>query len=1051
MTTRRPGIPFFVAAAVAASCASGAKEPAPSLPPRPATAAAAASTPGMVAGGGIGPPVSLPPKVAADGSPQFAPDGRRLVFAGRVGDRSQIFVVDRDGRNLRRVSDGRADDLDPAFGGDGKTIFFASNAAGNFDIWRMNADGTGRRNLTNTPEDERWPRPSPIEFRLEPKQSDGDDVHGSDAIKPLRYRRLLFQRGPPAAPSVWAMLEDGRFPIRLSPAGVAARRPTWSPDGLQIAYDADDSGDTVLVVGRGRVVERSCRGGRPGAPACPPFVEFTVPDPAVKEGYRSVDVTLERALEAPKDWYAYEFRVLPATRGLSAPAFFANQTALLAVKQDGPRPAELRAVDIDGDASVSLARDVRAGTAAAFSPLGTEIAWVSSGADDHRLRTAASRFYLSEVLNLYRYPELARSKPAKLAANRFVVAPGTEREFFHPLEKARYAKKGVFVTADAVLQLVHDLLEADMERAEREELRPEVQGLCDRLLRQALERLDAPEGAERGDVEDVAVHFAVAATLLNEIEMVEWQVNRFDKETVPTPVAPEEALRRLRLPGLIEDRVRRELLRVHAAALVTDEIDYTLFKPRGHYDDGSLLASFFRAVTWLGTAPLGDPDRPGPWLLTWKWMEGGDLWRRWEHIDSKATLFAGPPEDSSFRDLSELARKEPALARATTGEDGKALVRRVMAMRPPNRIAGPAIRAARSSEEAKRLARQKRLFFLLQRAPPDGAWLGSFATPFVKDRQYPDPLDVMAALGSARAREIVERGELARAEAQRYAPALRAALSATAQEVAGLAAAPDLASGWLHALSLLVAPAEGAGTRGNRLPSFAASEAWSDKSLVSAVAGYALHRHQAVLWAKAVNAAEAGEGGEDLSFWKELPVEKPPRGYVEPRPRLYAWLAALARRLDSKEARSAAAMLERLRGIAERELAGKVPSAEEYAWIDEAGAAIEHYYVPTSEAREGISRSPDRLKYGVKIAADIFTNLNENRVLEIATGDVNAIYVATPHGAEQLLTEGGVYSIYVFTRPVAERLDDKTWGDMVDAGKAPLPPSWTRSMVEQLK
>lgn len=94
------------------------------------TGTAASSMPPLVVGGGIGEPIALPASAAIDGTPEFSPDGKRLVFASLHRDgRHQIFVSDRDGGSARCISDGKADDIDPTFGPDGRTVFFASNAA----------------------------------------------------------------------------------------------------------------------------------------------------------------------------------------------------------------------------------------------------------------------------------------------------------------------------------------------------------------------------------------------------------------------------------------------------------------------------------------------------------------------------------------------------------------------------------------------------------------------------------------------------------------------------------------------------------------------------------------------------------------------------------------------------------------------------------------------------------------------------------------------------------------------------------------------------------
>ena len=47
-------------------------------------------------------------------TPSFTPHGERIVFASSASGRTQIYVADLDGRNLRRISYSRSIDVDPA-------------------------------------------------------------------------------------------------------------------------------------------------------------------------------------------------------------------------------------------------------------------------------------------------------------------------------------------------------------------------------------------------------------------------------------------------------------------------------------------------------------------------------------------------------------------------------------------------------------------------------------------------------------------------------------------------------------------------------------------------------------------------------------------------------------------------------------------------------------------------------------------------------------------------------------------------------------------------
>jgi hypothetical protein len=63
------------------------------------------------------------------------------------------------------------------------------------------------------------------------------------------------------------------------------------------------------------------------------------------------------------------------------------------------------------------------------------------------------------------------------------------------------------------------------------------------------------------------------------------------------------------------------------------------------------------------------------------------------------------------------------------------------------------------------------------------------------------------------------------------------------------------------------------------------------------------------------------------------------------------------------------------------------------------------------------------------------------QTLEVGIGDVDELWVIVPRGGRPLLTRGGAFSYYEFTR--AGRLDDDGWRELLHAGKAERP-AWAR-------
>jgi WD40 repeat protein len=67
-------------------------------------------------------------------TPAWSPDGQRLVFTGYDGGLSDLFTVNADGSDLRRLTNDRYADLQPSWSPDGKTIVFATDRGPDTDF-----------------------------------------------------------------------------------------------------------------------------------------------------------------------------------------------------------------------------------------------------------------------------------------------------------------------------------------------------------------------------------------------------------------------------------------------------------------------------------------------------------------------------------------------------------------------------------------------------------------------------------------------------------------------------------------------------------------------------------------------------------------------------------------------------------------------------------------------------------------------------------------------------------------------------------------------------
>lgn len=75
--------------------------------------------------------------------PAVSPDGRRVAFGSSRGGDVELYIVDFDGRNLRRLTDRKGLDMRPSWSADGRRLAFTSVRAGNYEISVISVDGGG--------------------------------------------------------------------------------------------------------------------------------------------------------------------------------------------------------------------------------------------------------------------------------------------------------------------------------------------------------------------------------------------------------------------------------------------------------------------------------------------------------------------------------------------------------------------------------------------------------------------------------------------------------------------------------------------------------------------------------------------------------------------------------------------------------------------------------------------------------------------------------------------------------------------------------------------
>src|SRR5213595_2187230 len=79
--------------------------------------------------------ISVP--LSAIQTPHWSPDGQQLVFTGFSGGFTDLFMINRDGTGLRRLTDDKFADLQPSWSPDGRTIAFATDRGPGTDFGQL--------------------------------------------------------------------------------------------------------------------------------------------------------------------------------------------------------------------------------------------------------------------------------------------------------------------------------------------------------------------------------------------------------------------------------------------------------------------------------------------------------------------------------------------------------------------------------------------------------------------------------------------------------------------------------------------------------------------------------------------------------------------------------------------------------------------------------------------------------------------------------------------------------------------------------------------------
>jgi Tol biopolymer transport system component len=162
------------------------------------------------------------------------PPDRSQGYAWGLFDYS-IFTADADGSNIRRLTDAPGYNAEATISPDGSTIVFTSTRDGDLEIYAMDADGSNVRRLTHSPGYDGGPFFSPDGTKIVYRAH-----HPTDPAELAEYQELLAKKlVRPSQVELFVMDADGSNSRQITSNGAANFAPFFHPSGEKIIFSSN--------------------------------------------------------------------------------------------------------------------------------------------------------------------------------------------------------------------------------------------------------------------------------------------------------------------------------------------------------------------------------------------------------------------------------------------------------------------------------------------------------------------------------------------------------------------------------------------------------------------------------------------------------------------------------------------------------------------------------------------------------------------------------------------------------------------------------------------
>jgi TolB protein len=176
----------------------------------------------------------------------LSPDGEQIVAAIERDGITNLYLLTRDGAEIRPLTDTQGINVSPAISPDGERMAFTSDRSGTPQIYVMSLSGGAPKRVTFS-----------------------GDYNTTPAFSP-KGDKLAYQSRESGRFDIWTIPIGGGEPTQVTDGNGSNEYPSWSPDGRYLAFSstrAHNSRIYIMMVSNRKIISALTEGN--GNDSCP--------------------------------------------------------------------------------------------------------------------------------------------------------------------------------------------------------------------------------------------------------------------------------------------------------------------------------------------------------------------------------------------------------------------------------------------------------------------------------------------------------------------------------------------------------------------------------------------------------------------------------------------------------------------------------------------------------------------------------------------------------------------------------------------------------------